>query len=49
MKENLRNTLKSVNVLTDSEITSGLNYFEPRSFEKGAILIEAGKVCKWNR
>ncbi|MEW7280900.1 Crp/Fnr family transcriptional regulator [Aquimarina sp. 2201CG1-2-11] len=47
MKDNLRNMLKSVNILTDSEIANGLKYFEPISFEKGDILIEAGKVCDW--
>ena len=47
MKEKLRNVLESVNILTDSEITNGLNCFEPKSFEKGEILIEAGKVCNW--
>lgn len=47
MKENLRNMLKSVDILTDSEILNGLNYFEPKSFEKGDILIEAGKICNW--
>jgi hypothetical protein len=47
MKESLRNMLISVNILTDSEIANGLKYFEPKSFEKGDILIEAGKVCDW--
>jgi CRP-like cAMP-binding protein len=47
MKENLRNMLKSVNILTDSEITNGLRYFEAKSFEKGDFLIEAGKICDW--
>lgn len=47
MKESLRNMLESVNILTDSEITNGLDYFEPKSFDKGDILIEAGKVCNW--
>ncbi len=47
MKENLRNMLNSVDILKDSEISNGLNYFEPKSFEKGDILIEAGKICNW--
>ncbi|MUP37062.1 Crp/Fnr family transcriptional regulator [Labilibaculum euxinus] len=47
MKESLRNMLKSVNILTDSEIAKGLNYFEPKSFGKGDILIESGKTCNW--
>ena len=47
MKESLNNMLKSADILTDSEIASGLKYFEPKSFEKGDILIEAGKVCDW--
>lgn len=47
MKESLRNMLISVNILKDSEIANGLKYFEPKSFEKGDILIEAGKVCDW--
>ncbi len=47
MKESLRNMLKSVDILKDSEISNGLNYFEQKSFEKGDILIEAGKICNW--
>jgi len=47
MKESLNNMLKSADILTDSEIASGLKYFELKSFEKGDILIEAGKVCDW--
>ena len=47
MKENLKNMLNSVDILTDSEISNGLNYFEPKSFKKGDILIEAGKICNW--
>ena len=47
MKESLNNMLKSADILTDSEIANGLKYFEPKSFEKGDILIEAGKVCDW--
>lgn len=39
--------LKSVDILKDSEISNGLNYFEQKSFEKGDILIEAGKICNW--
>jgi CRP-like cAMP-binding protein len=47
MKESLRNMLISVNILTDSEIARGLKNFEPKLFEKGDILIEAGMVCDW--
>lgn len=47
MKESLENILKTVNILTDSEISTGLGYFETKSFKKGDILIEAGKVCTW--
>ena len=47
MKECLKNMLKSVNILTDSEIANGIDYFEPKSFEKGDVLIESGKICNW--
>jgi CRP-like cAMP-binding protein len=47
MKERLANMIKSVNILTDSEIATGMNYFELKSLKKGDFLIEAGKVCNW--
>lgn len=47
MKESLRNMLKSVNILTEQEIANGLDCFEKKCFEKGDILIEAGKICNW--
>lgn len=39
--------LKSVDFLTDSEISNGLFYFEPKSFQKGDVLIESGTICNW--
>ncbi len=47
MKERLKQLLKSTNILNDSEIADGLTYFNPQSFKKGEILIEAGKTCNW--
>jgi len=47
MKENLRKMLESVHILSDSEISNGLNYFEPKTFKKDDFLIESGKVCNW--
>ena len=47
MKENLRKMLESVDILSDSEISNGLDYFEVKPFKKDDILIEAGKVCNW--
>jgi CRP-like cAMP-binding protein len=47
MKESLRHRLKAVDILTDLEIANGLNYFAPKSFEKGSFLIETGNICNW--
>lgn len=43
MKDNLKNMLKSVDILSDSEILEGLTFFEPKFYKKGDILIESEK------
>ena len=47
MKESLRKMLESVDILSDSEISNGLDYFETKTFEKNDVLIEAGQICRW--
>jgi len=47
MKERLKNLLESTNLLSNAEISKGLDYFEFKTFRKGEILIGAGKVCNW--
>ena len=47
MKENLYHMLQSVGILTEAEIQNGIQYFEPRSFKKGELLVAAGSRCQW--
>lgn len=47
MKEGLINLLKSSNILTDSEINQGIQYFEPKAFKKEETLIRSGNICNW--
>lgn len=47
MKETLEKLFNAYGVLSHKDIDKGLKYFTPRSYKKGALLIEAGNTCRW--
>jgi len=47
MKSKLEDTLRSFNILTETDIETGLNSFSLLTVKKNEVLIEAGKVCNW--
>lgn len=47
MKDALEQQLRFYGLLTEEEIISGLDFFTPKSYKKGDLLIESGKTCNW--
>lgn len=47
MKEILKQLFSSYGELSNSDIKRGLDFFTPKSYRKGDLLIEAGNTCNW--
>jgi CRP-like cAMP-binding protein len=47
MKEVLEQLLASYGELSNSDIVRGLDFFTPKSYRKGDLLIEDGNTCNW--
>lgn len=47
MKEVLEQVFRSYRDLSEDDIARGLDFFTPKFYKKGDLLIEAGKTCNW--
>lgn len=47
MKEILEQLFSSYGELSKIDINRGLDFFTPKSYRKGDLLIEAGNTCNW--